>query len=253
MAIPAALFDNEWFWVAVALAVLLLAACALVAIRRQRARRRLLAQFSQSFGSSTSVSQTTYVDRGDKAEPEAEVFSAPPTETASSEDSYWEQRASAAERRAERATAVVRAGLTPHLARLLKDQLVWTLMAQRTQMVSTQSAGAGMLEELEQRLARIQTEFESRAESYEQRIAELEAELETRSEVNRELLGATIGMAKRAMQDVAERRPDFPFAAKYLIQKRAEVGTAVRTTGKDREEKFPFGDILARRGPKGRR
>ena len=147
------------------------------------------------------------------------------------------------DQRAERASAVVRAGLTPHLARMMKDQLVWTLMAQRTHMVSTQEAGTAMVAELEQRLEQIRTEFESRVETYEKRITELERELETTSQINRELIEATIDMAKKAMHDVAVRQPDSPLAAKYLGQKTPEEGRPRSET----KGRLSFGDIMARR------
>jgi cytochrome c-type biogenesis protein CcmH/NrfG len=109
-----------------------------------------------------------------------------------------------------------------------------------------------MVAELEERLVKIQSDFESRVETYERRIAELERELESKSQVNNELLGATIHMAKKALQDVAERQPESSFSARQLAPAgAAEVKAPIRS--KADEERFPFGDILARRASSERR
>lgn len=242
-----AFHEDIWFWIAAGFGILLAGLMALEIKRRLSGSARFPVRQSISDGSSSTVSQTTYVNRGTDASDEQPI-SAPPTETASADISFWRQRAMAAESRAERATAVVRAGLTPHLARMLKDQLVWTLMAQRNRMTSTQDTGAVMVAELEQRLEQIQSEFESRVETYEKRITELQRELETKSQLNRELLGATIDMAKKALNDVAVRHPNSPFASRHRSQQLVEERTAKAVPS----EKLSFGDIMARRGAKDR-
>jgi hypothetical protein len=242
-----AFHEDIWFWVAAGFGILLVGLIVLEFKRRLSGSTRLPARQSISDGSSATISQTTYVNRGTDASDD-EPISAPPTETASADISFWRQRAMAAESRAERATAVVRAGLTPHLARMMKDQLVWTLMAQRSRMVSTQDAGAVMVAELEQRLEQIQSEFESRVETYEKRITELQRELETKSQLNRELLGATIDMAKKALHDVAIRHPNSPFASRHRSQQSVEERSAKAVP----QGKLSFGDIMARRASKDR-
>jgi len=104
---------------------------------------------------------------GAEREVAASPLAAAQTETTSSDALFWQERALAAEQRAAQATQVIRAGLTPHLARLMKDQLVWTLRTQRSQMVSAQGSAATLMAEMEQRLEQIQVEFESRVETYE--------------------------------------------------------------------------------------
>ncbi len=148
-----------------------------------------------------------------------ETITTSQTESSNSESLYWEERALAAEQRADKVATVVKDGLTPHLARLMKDQLVWTLLAQRNQMVSTQESGANMVESLESRLEAIQTEFESRVELYERRIVELEQQLAEKAQINRELITARIEMTRKALHDAAVRRPDTPFAIRYLGQR----------------------------------
>jgi predicted ATP-binding protein involved in virulence len=172
-----------------------------------------------------------------------ETITTSQTESMNSDAVYWEQRALAAEQRADKVTAVVKGGLTPHLARLMKDQLVWTLLAQRNNMVSAQESGVSMVEELEQRLEGIQTEFESRVELYERRISELEQQLAEKAQINRELIAARIEMTRKALHDVAVRRPDSPFAIRYLAQ-RAAADAKPRS---GREGKLSFRDLLDRK------
>jgi chromosome segregation ATPase len=82
----------------------------------------------------------------------------------------------------------MRKGLLPHLARLMKDKLFHGVASQRMHLLQTQQAGARQVTELEQRLAKIQSQWQNRLAAYERRIAELEKEITTRDQVNRELL-----------------------------------------------------------------
>jgi hypothetical protein len=91
---------------------------------------------------------------------------------------HWETRTARAEQRSEQATAVVRAGLIPHLARLMADKLVRKLLWQRSRWVETQRATAAHVAELEQRLGQLQPKLQARLDAYEKRIAELESELQ---------------------------------------------------------------------------
>jgi hypothetical protein len=177
----------------------------------------------------------------DAWETEAPSLDAAQTETTSSDAFFWQERALAAEERAARATHLIRSGLTPHLARLMKDQLVWTLRAQRNEMVSAQGSGARLMTEMEQRLEQVQADFESRVGEYEQRIAELEQELATRTEINRELITARIEMTRKALHGVALRHPNSPFASKWLLPE----STAPARVGQ--HSKLSFREILARR------
>ena len=179
---------------------------------------------------------------GAELDVDASPLSTAQTETTSSEALFWQERALAAEQRAAQATQVIRAGLTPHLARLMKDQLVWTLRTQRNQMVSAQGSAATLMAEMEQRLEQIQVDFESRVGTYEQRIAELERELVTRTEVNRELIACRIEMTRKALHGVALRHPNSPFAAKWLLPE--STGPA---TGPGHAGKLSFRDIMSRR------
>lgn len=85
------------------------------------------------------------------------------------------------------ATAVVRSGLFPHLARLMVSRLVQGLLFQRARMVEAQEVAAVHIHELEERLGRIQAQLQQRLITYEQRIAELEKALAAKEQENRAL------------------------------------------------------------------
>ena len=101
---------------------------------------------------------------------------------------FLRSRADAAEQRATRAVEVVRQGLVPHLARLMKDVLFRRVVSQRAQLVQMQ------------RLAAIQTQLQSRLSAYERRIAELEEEVSAKDQANRELLAAQMQMMKQVLE-----------------------------------------------------
>jgi len=119
---------------------------------------------------------------------------------------YWKERALAAERRAAETGQVLRKALIPHMARWLMSKLVRGLAMQRKQLLETQKKAEQELAELEQRLSAVQAPLEDRLKAYEQRIAELEKGLNAKGEENRELIKATIAMAKKKLQQ--ERSKD---------------------------------------------
>ncbi len=108
-----------------------------------------------------------------------------------------EKRAAAAEQRARQATELVRQGLVPHLARLMKERLFRVVFSQRAHLLLTQEAGASQVAELEQRLAKIHSQMQSKFGAYERRIAELEKEVTAKEQINRGLLEAKAGMMKQ--------------------------------------------------------
>jgi hypothetical protein len=104
-----------------------------------------------------------------------------------------------------------------------------------------------MAEELEHRLEAIQTEFESRVELYERRIVELEQQLEEKAQINRELITARIEMTRKALHDAAVRRPDTPFAIRYLGQRPSTPNPGPQ---RSREGKLSFRDLVERKTSK---
>jgi hypothetical protein len=137
----------------------------------------------------------------------------------------WEQRALRAERRADEAEAVVRAGLLPYVARLLRSKLLLGLMSQRSSLLQTQHAGAERVVQLEQRLADAHSQLEARLQSYEQRISELRE-----------------GSVSQAMP-----RPEpAPTAAGQAVRK----NPLLAPTPPVETPPVHFADIMARRKPK---
>jgi len=114
--------------------------------------------------------------------------------------SSWEQRALAAERRAQKAHAVIRAGLLPQLGQLLKTKLVRGLISQRSDLLDAQHKAAAEMADLERRLDELHAPLQERLRAYEKRIEELEKALAAKGEENRELLKAKIQMAKRQLE-----------------------------------------------------
>jgi hypothetical protein len=121
----------------------------------------------------------------------------------------WRQRAEEAERRADRARAVVRHGLMAHLSEWLKGKIVQRLALDRAQLLEVQEKAAAKMQVVDQRLAKIESQISERNRVYEKRIEELEQELIEAREENRELIRAKIAQVKAEMEKEradAERR-----------------------------------------------
>ena len=129
------------------------------------------------------------------------------TATSPAQIQSLKKRALAAEQRAARATELVRKGLVPHLARLMKETLFYGVASQRAHLLKMQQAGAAQVAELEQRLVKIQSQLQGRLTAYERRIAELEKEVSNKDEANRELLAARIQMVKQTLEAVKSQAP----------------------------------------------
>ena len=131
----------------------------------------------------------------------------PATSLAQAQIQSLEKRALAAELRAAQATEMLRKGLIPYLARLMKDRLLYGVAAQRAHLLRVQQAGAAQMAELEQRLVKIQSQLQSRLVAYERRIAELEKEVSAKDQVNRELLAARMQMIKQTLDAAKSQEP----------------------------------------------
>ena len=122
-------------------------------------------------------------------------------------DAEWRARALAAEARADKAAALLKARLLPQLARWMMTELVQKLVQQRSGFAASQQQAEAEVAELEQRLEQLQAPLAERLRAYEQRIAELERQLTLQGEQNRELLRATIATARKKLQAERERSP----------------------------------------------
>ena len=81
---------------------------------------------------------------------------------------------------------------------LLRERMVRWLAAERSQLLSSHHAGAEQVLELEERLTRIQNQFEARLRAREQRVSELEAELMTKEKAIGELEQALANRGQRS-------------------------------------------------------
>ena len=115
------------------------------------------------------------------------------------------QRALAAEQRAERATAVIRSGLIPHLSLWLKQKLVRKLITDREQLLGAQQAATLKALGVEERLARIEQQIQRQNSAYQERIEALTRELIVAKEENRELIRARIMQVKAEMETARAR------------------------------------------------
>ncbi len=121
------------------------------------------------------------------------------------DDVGWKERALAAEARADKATALLRARLMPQLARWMMTEVVQRLLSNRSALVSSQNQAEEEVAELEKRLEQVQTPLAERLRTYEKRIAELERELAAKGEENRELLKARIASARKKLESEKSR------------------------------------------------
>lgn len=115
------------------------------------------------------------------------------------------RRALAAEQRADRATAVIRSGLIPHLRQWLKQKLVRKLVTDRARLLETQQAATLKALAVEERLTRIEQQIQRQNASYEARIEKLTRELMVAKEESRELIRARISQVKAEMEAARAR------------------------------------------------
>jgi len=112
----------------------------------------------------------------------------------------WRERALAAEARADRATAILKTNLLPHMARWMMSELVQRLLSQRSSVRQIENRAEVEVAELAQRLERLQAPLEERLRAYEHRISELEAELAAKDQENRQLIQARIESTRRKLE-----------------------------------------------------
>lgn len=112
----------------------------------------------------------------------------------------WRTRALEAEARAEKATALMKARLMPHLARWMIGELTQRLLFQRTQILTLQQRAEKEVLDLAERLEHIHAPLEDRLRAYECRIADLEAQLAAKGQENLELIKARIETTRKQME-----------------------------------------------------
>jgi hypothetical protein len=112
----------------------------------------------------------------------------------------WQERVLAAEKRAEELLAMVRAGLAPHLARELMNNLVRELISQRAGLLYTHQIAERELSSMEARFEKVIGQLQDRLAAYEKRNAELERELAAKREENLELIKASMVMTQNKLE-----------------------------------------------------
>ncbi len=117
----------------------------------------------------------------------------------SAAEDAWRERALVAEARAQKATAMLRTKMLPHMARWMMQEFMQRLMLQRRVILSDQQTAEREVAELAERLEHVHAPLEDRLRAYERRIAELEAELAARGEQNLELIKARIETTRRKL------------------------------------------------------
>ena len=93
---------------------------------------------------------------------------------------------------------VVRTGLIPHIARMMMNRLVQALISQRAHLMNTQVEGTGRMEDMEQRLVKVQAQFEKRIRGYQDRIEQLEQDLAAKEQENCMLMRANFKLSRQA-------------------------------------------------------
>ncbi len=103
------------------------------------------------------------------------------------------------------ASAEIRRGLAPYLARMLMDKLVRGLLLQRTSLLEGQQQAAAEMAALESRLEKVNAPLQERLRAYEERILELEKELAQKGEENRELIRFKIQLVRTQLASTKGR------------------------------------------------
>jgi hypothetical protein len=109
----------------------------------------------------------------------------------------WQGRAGNAEGRDQKASAV-REGLMAQLVRLMRDKIFQGLNSQRAHLIDSHVSGTMQVLELEERLEKIQSQFQARLDDRERRVVELEKELAAKEKFIEEHTKAKLRLASRA-------------------------------------------------------
>ncbi|PWU16569.1 MAG: hypothetical protein C5B50_13315 [Verrucomicrobia bacterium] len=106
---------------------------------------------------------------------------------------------------AAREQALQRSSFLAHLSQWLKQRLVQRLITDRVQLLQNQEAATLQIQDVDQRLARVERQIKEHTRAYEERIADLSRELLAAREENRELIRARIEQVKAEMHAARAR------------------------------------------------
>jgi hypothetical protein len=192
--------DPRSLWTAGAAAVLVLAVLTLVLRARSRRRREgfALAAISETrSGTSHQLSSSTErVALHERVEGPIQLVQRPAPARFEERHIPDPESGRGAESAQDEAEPASKGPSWPFL-HLLRERLVRWLAAERSQLLSSHHAGAEQVLELEERLTRIQNQFEARLRAREQRVSELEAELIAKEKAIADLEQALSGRSQR--------------------------------------------------------
>ncbi len=117
----------------------------------------------------------------------------------------WQQRALAAERKAQQANDVLRAGLMSCMREWLKQKLFRKLMADRAQLLESHHLATLKALAVDERLSKLEVQIQQQNHLYEQRIEKLTQELAVTKEESRALIRAQIVQIKSEMEGARAR------------------------------------------------
>jgi chromosome segregation ATPase len=103
-----------------------------------------------------------------------------------------------------------REAMISHLARDLKDRLVRALFTQRSVLLANEQAASRRVQEMEERLARLQPAIAERIRGYEERIEALEKDIAVRDAETRDLIRAKLVLARKELEaEISRNRIDW--------------------------------------------
>ena len=102
----------------------------------------------------------------------------------------WPDRTETHEVKGEQTATAARPEIKPHLLGLLREKVVVWLSSQRSHLLHSQENGTAQVIELEERLEKIQGQFQDRLLAREQRISELESEVAAKDRMIHDLIRA---------------------------------------------------------------
>lgn len=113
----------------------------------------------------------------------------------------WPDRNEIHEAKGEHAPTAARPEIKPHLLGLLREKVVVWLSSQRSHLLHSQENGTAQVIELEERLEKIQGQFQDRLLAREQRISELETEVSAKDRMIHDLIRARGQTSAEVQQD----------------------------------------------------
>jgi len=192
-------FHKQLLWLALTPATILaLAAGLYILARRENNPRREI--------------HSNYLENGNSAHSRDSALITSRSTTGSTYDKsamqqmqIWQQRALAAELKAQQANETIRAGIISYLREWLKQKLFRKLIADRAQLMESQQIATLKALDVNERLSRLEIQIQQQNQAYEQRIDRLTQELAITKEESRALIRTQITQIKAEMESARAR------------------------------------------------